>query len=215
MLEFIKYRCQFFEKKFAQICLENGLYIEPKYKVEGRLKKIYTGELGYNIPFNAVLAKYNGQFVGVILCEQYLEFNNALILNNPNVQHSLIKEKFDWGFQRVGKINLFVKEEFRGRGIATELVKKMEKARILDYIHTNGGLGSYNKYLFEAQGLAFDIWQKHNTLSYVTAEDRGSWNKKRDIHFLTMEAIHKMQKGIPIIQRNTHHQYQEKLALAA
>lgn len=193
MYEFLKYKFNCVDRKFSTLCLENFLFNEGNSKQNtSRLKDLYLGNLGFDRVLNAILIKDGAKPIGVGVCEHYLHFHHAHLLSDPSIQNSNVRQQYEWGFQRLGKISLFVKQEYRNKGLGTELVKRLERARILDFVTQYGGNGRLpvgHKYLFEASDLGFLLWKKSAQISYVTNVPKESWNNRREIHFLTQEVL--------------------------
>lgn len=170
---------------FFQWCLDHQLFKEES-NFNSRMKNIYTGKREFE-SITSIVAFDGKNPTAIILCENNFGLDKAFCFKNVNRKSSK-KQYFDWDIINVGFISLYVKEEFRNKGIATDLIKKLE-LHILKEIKLS--LDENTVVLFEAKEKAYKLANKNLEYSYVTECEHHNGNYQKELHYLTQAIIEK------------------------
>lgn len=171
---------------FGKWCIDNKLFKE-EIDFTSRMKKVYLKERAYE-SLTVVIAYQNKEPIGIIMCENDESFDNSYLLKDPLRKNSKISENFDWGIYHLGFISMYVKEKFRNKGIAVNLIKKLEQEK-LQKLHEIEGLNSLSIGVFQAREKALDLLIKHLEHSHVTNLSTNSSNYRYFIHDITYNLI--------------------------
>lgn len=175
--------------EFFNWCMQNKLYKKNRgTEFLSRMHMMYNNQLSIN-GLTTIVAFNNEGPIGIIHCENEESFKNAWLLKEPMKFNPMIEKSFSWGFYDMGMISIYVKEEFRGQSIATQLWNRMEYTRL----HTLKTVYNHNPLsvpLFQAKELAYDIINKKSQYSYVTQyHPREFIHYGNDINSLTIKII--------------------------
>jgi GNAT superfamily N-acetyltransferase len=171
---------------FLNWCLENKLYKEEE-GFNSRMKNIYSTQRKFE-SLDTIIVFQSDKPIGIVLCENHTYESQAFILKNPNNPRSKQKELLDWKILDLGFLSLYVKEEFRNQGIATELIKKIEIQRIKQ---SKQFIEKDTVILFEGKEKTYDLANKHLQYSYVTHLEKHNGNYQQDIYYLTRAILEK------------------------
>lgn len=186
------------QDSFLSWCLKNELY-KTGIEFNSRMKNIYTGERLFD-SLSAVIAFHKEIPIGIILCENDESYQEAFLLKDRMKRNSRIERVFDWGFYNLGMLSIYVKNEYRGSGIATQLVKEIEAMRIASILDIKG-LNNDSVLIFQAKELAFDIVSKKSNYTYVTELSKNSSNYRFFIDNITHGILEKrMNEPYPLVK---------------
>lgn len=171
---------------FFTWCLENKLYKESE-NFNSRMKNIYTGKREFE-SLDAIVVFENNIPIGIALCENHSLQSQAFVFKNPNNPRSKQKEILNWNIVNLGFLSLYVKEEFRNKGIASKLIKKIEKQRIKNSSHL---IEDNDVILFEGKEKTFDLSNKHLQYSYITNLEQHNTNYTKELEYLTRAILEK------------------------
>lgn len=114
-----------------ETCLENKLY-KAEEGFTSRLLKVYKKQKFFEGIM--VVIAYDDQIpIGVCLVEKRKDFGlmpiiqGGILDENCHQKRNPWKEKFDFYFINTGFLSIYVNQNFRSNGIATEMFKLMEK----------------------------------------------------------------------------------------
>lgn len=159
-------------------CLEQKLYKEaPNFN--SRMKNVYRGEKDVSVV--AILAKEDNKACGIILCEVNHDKHQAYILKDSMRHNSAIEKKLPWHIHSLGFLSIYVKPEFRNKGIATELLKRMELWRISEC----STFEPKDVCVFQVREKSYDLANKHFLYSYPTQLHSRSANYRAFLSNLT------------------------------
>ncbi len=144
---------------------------------ESYLYQLYCGKVNYEKLYIVLSFDENNKINGCLICQIDITkilknkegsqlFMPQLVSHHQNFlsQHKkLFEEKItsDIDLFYLGEINCFVKKDARGKGIATEMMKILEKHSLSQQKREN------EKYFFKARDKAFDIAQKSLSQIFV------------------------------------------------
>lgn len=132
----------------------------------------------------------NQNIIGIITCERTIQKPfNAFKVKDPFKLNSKIKTTEEWSFIPSGFICMFTKEEYRGKGIAREMLHNLENHLFKDAKYTYP-----NVPLFNAAAKAVSFIADHSLYSLPIDVDDRSVNFGSRINFLT-EAINSMRNN--------------------
>lgn len=178
--------------------LELGMY-ESSYR-NSRMKKTLLAEPGVLINKSQHLyqvATIKGEIVGLALIERLPRSeHNLMLLNNQFSDRSTIKAKSSKKFVCDGFFQVYVKPEFRGRGIAKRLAKSiitkhikncsLSEDRLPMVVAMDGAREILKKYVK-------DIYTKKNYVEYI--------GYKMDIHYETLRCMDVMDLDLKPIKK--------------
>lgn len=122
-------------KDFFSWCLENKLYKEDINDefFKSRMKEIYLGNKPYH-GISTIIAYNEDKPIGICLLEQKLDEKGKIPTTRGGLLHMDNRERknpwqkrFDLEFIHIGFLSFYVKEEYRKKGIAKQLLKEMEE----------------------------------------------------------------------------------------
>lgn len=148
------------KKSFFKWCLEHELYkTEPGFK--SYMKALFEGKYDTK-EITAVIAYSKKEPIGLIFCE-----NNELYTSAKLMSLNEVVREFDWGMYHLGRISIYVKEEYRNFGVATKLFNHIENIR-LDSLKTKENYNVLSVPIFKAQELSLNVIKKKAAYSYVS-----------------------------------------------
>ncbi len=117
---------------FFEMCIKNNLFKEDSETFKSRLKNIYENKKEY-LGISSVLAKIDNKPIGICLVEHYQNENGETVIKQGGLLHLDNRKrkdpwakKFNFYFLHVGFLSIYIKEEYRGIGIAKKMVSEME-----------------------------------------------------------------------------------------
>lgn len=122
-------------KEFFNWCLENKLYKEDSNDefFKSRMKEVYLGNKQYD-GISAIIAYDEDKPIGICLLEQKIDENGSMPITRGGLLHMDNRERknpwqkrFDLEFIHLGFLSFYVKEEYRRKGIAKQLLSDMEE----------------------------------------------------------------------------------------
>lgn len=188
----------------GQDLLDMGLY-EASYR-HSRMKKVLEGDADRDIRQSQhmyQLARVGGSIVGLAVMEKIPKTEHRLmLLKNPFLNNSAIESEFRKKFVCDGFFQVYVKPEFRGRGIAKKLAK-----RIISKYQKSRDPADKSIPMFVARDAAKEILRKVSP-EVGFKHDFVSYNSLRgDIHFSTARCIDLMNlKPDRIPEGKGHHE---------
>jgi GNAT superfamily N-acetyltransferase len=174
------------DNNFGKWCIENQLFKEEE-GFTSRMKKVYMKEREYE-SLTVVIAYHKDIPIGIVMCENDESFDNSYLLKDPLRKNSKINESFDWGVYHLGFVSMYVKDEFRNKGIAVDLIKILEKEK-LKTLHEIEGLNPLSVAVFQAREKALDLLIKHLEHSHATRLSTDSSNYRYFLHDITHNLI--------------------------
>lgn len=122
-------------KEFLTWCFENKLYKSTRV-LFSHLKYLYTG-LYERDQISAIVAYDDKRPIGICICEHTKEVVESANIGEY-IRNNWKKEKeFNWKFYNLGFLNMYVKPNYRKKGIAQQLVTIMEAMRVSQVIDEN------------------------------------------------------------------------------
>lgn len=124
----IQYKIYTLEKDiplFFEWCLENKLYKSSEDdSFRSHMKSCFEGKKAVE-QLTAVVAFIDKSPIGMILCQHSDAFTTAKLMSVNKV----VRE-YEWGMHHMGMVSIYVKEEYRGNGVATNLFLHLENTRL-------------------------------------------------------------------------------------
>lgn len=191
-------------KEFFQFCLDNKLYKEePGFC--SRMKNVYLGKKSYE-GISAIVTYHDDKPVGICLLEHFLE-NNCPLTTQAGILHMDSRTRknpwkihFSWNFIHLGFMSFYVDEKHRKNGLATQMLKQMEKLN-LPFMKQ---YGSDNVFIVTAKELAYDVVQK-SSFFHATKCQPFDGNYKKSISNITYDIYFNDKNKKTIDEITTHH----------
>lgn len=186
-MDYSSYQIEQYNNEFFKWCLEHKLFKEAE-GFTSRIKNIYIEEREYE-SLSVIIASDNNNPTAIILCENKQLSHQAFTFKNPLNRNANKKEVFDWEIINLGFLSIYVKEEYRNKGLATQLLQQMEELRLKNNIELIAKKNCV--ILFEGKEKTYNLANKHLNYSYITDCESHNGNYIYELHNLTAGILEK------------------------
>lgn len=172
------------------LCLIKKELLEKEiYKKEldsSRLKNLYSGEREAPHGLSVITAHVKDEIIGVITCE-HQKFTKvpAITLKDPFRLNSKVKSTEAWSCIALGFIGVYIKKEYRNKGVASSLLRKMEDHRIKTLSPT---IDTLDVPFFVAAEAAVKLVKNASKYAYVSTNQEKTVWYHQGIHEITQAA---------------------------